>query len=276
MKQLNFTFLLFLYFFNINTSTLSAQQEGSTFIVPDSTQNVRIKLPNSRQVEGYVMVEKGDTLWVKTREYGLLLMSKSTIKSLEIIGKTPKRNPSLHDSTKNVLITIADNQQVKGEIVENTGDTLRVQTQTMGLLSLPTKQVKLLQYDDVNAIDLPKQRPFGINLNLGGPSLIASVNLDYFLSKNISFEAGGGLFGVYGGAKLYIPNGKTSFYFGYSRSIIVFGESGASILNYLPFGIYSIDKHGYNFAFEVAAMGDSSKVIPWAQLRLGYRFKQKH
>jgi hypothetical protein len=140
---------------------------------------------------------------------------------------------------------------------------------------------------------IPKQRSVGLNVNIGSPALFFSWNVDVFLSQYMSLELGTSFpfYGsLYGGAKFYYPfkhtqTEYTAIYTGMLYSFVSFGESGVGPLLYLPLGLHSTTKRGFNFSAEIALAaiigryGGSNgyyraieQVKPWGQLRFGYRF----
>jgi hypothetical protein len=122
--------------------------------------------------------------------------------------------------------------------------------------------------------------PWGVSLNLLGPTGISSVNVDYFFSRHISIEAGAGFFGAYIGGKAYIGKKQWSGmpYVGYTAAMFGFpgqDDDGVYLYNYLPVGYHYVSKGGFNIAIEAAFNPDDGLNELYGQLRLGYRFKKK-
>ena len=141
-------------------------------------------------------------------------------------------------------------------------------------------KVVLSSAQDTDTHNRRELRPWGVSLNLLGPTGISSVNVDYFISRNISVEVGAGFFGAYVGGKAYI--GKKQWtgmpYVGYTAAM--FGlpgqdDDGVYLYNYLPIGYHYVSKKGFNIAIEVAFNPDDTPYELFGQLRLGYRFKKK-
>jgi hypothetical protein len=125
-------------------------------------------------------------------------------------------------------------------------------------------------YAQTDTLNPRKDHPFGININLGGPTAIASLSADYFFNQNVSVEAGAGLFiGLYGGIKFYTGKKKDAFYTGILGGR-AFGDGFNSRFFYIPMGYHITNKKGTNFAVELAYHSQLQSVI-WGQLRLGFR-----
>ncbi|MBL7814904.1 MAG: hypothetical protein JNL70_07835 [Saprospiraceae bacterium] len=120
-------------------------------------------------------------------------------------------------------------------------------------------------------------RPFGISCQIGGPTYLMAVNLDYFVSKNFSLEVGAGAIGYYGGVKAYF--GKKTWnsmpFIGATYSNITFGGDDGGIFPYLylPLGYHFVGKKGLNASLEIATI--SPDIGLFGQLRIGYRFLKK-
>ena len=122
-----------------------------------------------------------------------------------------------------------------------------------------------------------EQRPFGISVNILGPTLVTSLNLDYFFSKNFSLEAGAGAIGYYAGVKVYFGKKTRTCmpYIGATYSNVIFtgDDGGIYPFLYLPVGYHFVGKKGFNFSAEIAAM--QPDILFYGQLRVGYRFLKK-
>jgi hypothetical protein len=109
----------------------------------------------------------------------------------------------------------------------------------------------------------------GYGIQLGGPTIIISGYYNKFINHQLNFELGGGLFGVYGGAKYYAGKKDNkqllSPYIGanlglnYLPYIRIFfdGSSSAagwssSISFYAPAGIQLMTKTGFHLSIETA------------------------
>ncbi len=188
--------------------------------------------------------------------------------------KAEKRIPkSETDSTDKVY------NYVGKQAVDNLIDSIRIK--------------KRLRYN-VQAF-VPEQRNIGLSFNLGGPSLIASWNLDFFLSRHLSLEFGSAYpiyRSFYTGAKIHFPlkSRATNYASIYVGGLFGKGALGKELGNYsalyFPVGLHTTSKKGFIFSLETAWVRplDSyvdnryyyrrslDKSILWAQLRLGKRF----
>ena len=137
-------------------------------------------------------------------------------------------------------------------------------------------------YADNNIYENPREnRRFGIGIQLGGPTLIASVQADYFLSPTFNIETGMGWVGFYGGFKLFFRQTAWSPYIGAKISLLpelklFSGEGGWEPSIYAPFGIQYINREGFTFAFESALL-ITNAISPvwgpfWMGVKLGYHF----
>lgn len=142
--------------------------------------------------------------------------------------------------------------------------------------------------DILIAQDNPReQRPAGLSLYIGGPTIFASASFDVFLSPNVNFDVGGGLSGIYAGGKYHFKGHKDdkkwTFYSG-----LVFSKLGGAIgtenLVFFPVGYNYIDQKGFDFSVEALVIGEflaglffqdglTPYLIPAVPgLKFGYRF----
>lgn len=122
---------------------------------------------------------------------------------------------------------------------------------------------------------------FGINANLGGPSLLLSFSLDYFFTPNINVETGAGLFGYYGGVKYHINGNKpeknwtpyVGLYLMHIPEITFFNTIQARNGLYIPLGLQYLSNSGFTFGTEIAGLVLSGAKTPvWAAIKIGYHF----
>ena len=128
-----------------------------------------------------------------------------------------------------------------------------------------------------------KDHRMGVNLNVGGPTVLLSLSTDYFITPCINIEAGIGLFGYYGGIKYHI-GGKNleknwTPYIGiYRTTNTFFGLFGyKDVGTYIPIGIQHIRSNGFSFGVEAAGLfinGNETNTPPpiWGAIKLGYHF----
>jgi len=120
------------------------------------------------------------------------------------------------------------------------------------------------------AVENPRvKRPMGLSLNLGGPTILVSASLDYFILPILNIEAGGGIWGYYAGPKYHFRgqrNMRTTLYTGVLVTAIpplpgsdVFYKAGWNVPEpktnydfYIPIGISNMSRSGYTFSLEIA------------------------
>jgi hypothetical protein len=139
------------------------------------------------------------------------------------------------------------------------------------------------QNDSINRREL---RPFGLSLDIMGPTVYTSLNFDYFLDRNMSLEVGGSQFGYYSGMKVHFGNGKSVGmpYLGLLYVTHFSPKTGFEYSHaYIPIGYHYVGKTGFNASIEIALNftgsfyhnPDSEYYQFYPQFRLGYRFKRK-
>lgn len=133
------------------------------------------------------------------------------------------------------------------------------------------------------------KRPFGVSLNLGGPTILASVSLDYFVLPVLNIEAGGGIWGYYAGAKYHLKgNVKKKTVTLYTGALLTafpplfempFDARSPKTYYYvyMPVGLNNITKNGYTTSIEIAT---SNAFVDWKvplifSLKFGYHFQTK-
>jgi hypothetical protein len=134
------------------------------------------------------------------------------------------------------------------------------------------------------------QRPFGLSINLGGPTYITSLSMDYFVFPYLNIETGGGIYGYYFGSKYHFkgcaPKVKTTLYTGFILSVFpplrsvvwpsnwIISKPKTHLGAYVPVGISNISGNGYTFSIEVAYNSKTlSPALPfWFALKFGYHF----
>jgi len=136
------------------------------------------------------------------------------------------------------------------------------------------------------------KRPLGFSLNLGGPTCIASVSMDYFIIPVLNMEMGGGIWGYYLGPKYHFKGNTKkdkTLYIGSLLCIYPPNESFQVLPSggdwktskketnygyYLPIGFTSISEKGYTFSMEIAYSSKTiSDNIPfWFSFKFGYHF----
>jgi len=127
-----------------------------------------------------------------------------------------------------------------------------------------------------------KARPFGINLNLGGPSVLISGSFDFFVIPTVNLEVGTGFIGTFGGVKYHFLGNEaerhwTPFAGVYYTKIDVpyfFSPGGHEEEGlYFPVGIQYLGDRGFLFAVEVAGLLiNNSNMAIFGGLKIGYHF----
>jgi len=125
--------------------------------------------------------------------------------------------------------------------------------------------------------------PFGIMINFGGPSLLLSASVDYYVNSNVNIEVGTGFIGAFAGAKYHF-NGEQEtkkwtpylgLYLTHIPRITFFNSVPPRNGFYIPVGIQYMSTNGFTFGFELAGISleniaGGSPV--WGALKLGYHF----
>jgi len=123
------------------------------------------------------------------------------------------------------------------------------------------------------------ERRFGFGIQLGGPTLVTSLESDYFITRNINLEAGIGIIGFYGGTKWYFgAKNKPMYWAPYVGACyialpddILGGDWKAG--GYFPIGLQYLSKKGFTFAGEVAGLLHQTAQTPvFGALKMGYHF----
>lgn len=106
---------------------------------------------------------------------------------------------------------------------------------------------------------------FGINTTFGGPTILVSLSLDYFITPSINLEAGFGFFGIFGGIRYHIFGNRDRInwtpYIGlYSIRALSFDSPNFIFLPnievipglYIPLGIQYMGNYGFTIGLEIA------------------------
>ena len=127
--------------------------------------------------------------------------------------------------------------------------------------------------------------PFGININIGGPSILLSFSSDYFITPNLNIEVGLGFIGLFGGIKYHL-NGKKDdknwtpylgLYAVHIPKIEFITTTPARNGLYIPIGIQYMSNKGYIVGAEIAGItiSDIANGTPvWGAIKLGYHFSK--
>lgn len=123
------------------------------------------------------------------------------------------------------------------------------------------------------------ENPFGLSINLGGPTYAISFSADYYVSSTVNIEAGFGLLGLYGGVTYHF-NGdqdekKWTPYTGTLLTLVPEFLGDDEYLGlYIPLGMQFLNDDGFTFGAEVAGRLSENPNNPylWAALKIGYHF----
>jgi hypothetical protein len=127
---------------------------------------------------------------------------------------------------------------------------------------------------------LTDERRFGIGCNFLGPSIVASLSANYFITSKIKVEAGAGILGYFAGGTYHFGGsriGKATPYIGSYLS----GNSGlfhseTDPFIYLPIGVGGNWKNGLSLHFEFAFFRNMEDNISrlWGAVKFSYYFKK--
>jgi len=130
----------------------------------------------------------------------------------------------------------------------------------------------------------------GYDIRLLGPTPLASISMNYFVSQNINLEAGIGLIGAFGGIEYYYgKKEKRNLAVPYAGLKIGYmtlpdidpgfaggsGGWGKFATVYLPMGLQLMTRSGFHISLEgalFATFGSSRNTSPWGSLKIGQNF----
>jgi len=119
---------------------------------------------------------------------------------------------------------------------------------------------------------------FGVNMIMGGPSLVLSGSLDYFITSSFNIEAGAGLLGAFGGMKYHFFGSKNTAnwtpYLGLFYAYNYDAWNDLSVKNlYVPLGLQYIGNKGFTFGVELAGrfgLEDEVEFPLWGAIKFGW------
>ena len=128
---------------------------------------------------------------------------------------------------------------------------------------------------------------FGVNINMGSPTLLLSASLDYFITSSVNIEAGAGLLGAFGGMKYHFFGSKNTAnwtpYLGlfYAYNLSIFNNKNTNL--YVPLGLQYTSNEGFTFGVELAgrflityannSYSSLDYFVPlWGAIKMGYHF----
>ena len=194
-----------------------------------------------------------------------------------------------------IILLISNNLLAQDVLTESFGsenlETLNDSFSKKDLLKIEENKTQIARGSN------PRNNRFGVNINMGSPTLLLSASLDYFITSSVNIEAGAGLLGAFGGMKYHFFGSKNTAnwtpYLGLyiARNftdvdawfIEIFGSSSSSFkaINtnlYFPVGFQYISKYGFTFGAEFAGRilvpELAAAQIPFGgAIKFGYHFK---
>ncbi len=135
---------------------------------------------------------------------------------------------------------------------------------------------------DYKELNPREENPFGINLVGGGPTILSSISVDYFVSPSINIEAGLG-FGYYGGIKYHINGNCATNWTPYIGAFIarstfldiildIFDEDDDGTGLYVPVGVQYTSDGGFTLGIELSYLSILGTSATYGSLRGGYHF----
>ncbi len=119
---------------------------------------------------------------------------------------------------------------------------------------------------------------FGVNINIGSPTILLSVSFDCFITSSVNIEAGAGLFGLFGGMKYHFLGSKNTanwtpylgLFYAYNPNLFV--PSDYEIALYFPLGIQYTSNKGFIFGVELAGRLLAEDIPIWGAIKIGGHF----
>ena len=182
-----------------------------------------------------------------------------------------------------LAILIANNLIAQDMQINNDGNNLQSAETSISKKDFKTNENNNGQKNSVESTNPRVTNPFGVNLNIGGPSILLSFSLDYFITSSLNIEAGVGLIGTFAGIKYHLNGHKVDknwtpylgLYAVRIPEITFFSTTPARNGLYIPLGIQYISNEGYTLGVEAAGItikdiADGTNI--WGAIKLGYHF----
>ena len=193
-----------------------------------------------------------------------------------------------------IILLISNNLLAQDVLTESFGsenlETLNDSFSKKDLLKIEENKTQIARGSN------PRNNRFGVNINMGSPTLLLSASLDYFITSSVNIEAGAGLLGAFGGMKYHFFGSKNTAnwtpYLGLyiARNLTdvdaitdeIFGLSSSfnawNTNLYFPVGFQYISKYGFTFGAEFAGRilvpELAAAQIPFGgAIKFGYHFK---
>ena len=180
-----------------------------------------------------------------------------------------------------LLILISNNLSAQDVLTESFG------SENLETLNYSFSKKDLIKINDNKAQiawgSNPRNNRFGVNLNMGSPTILLSFSLDYFITSSINIEAGIGLFGAFGGMKYHFSGSKNTA--NWTPYLGLFYAYNLSIFNnlYVPLGLQYTSNEGFTFGVELAgrflityannSYSSLDYFVPlWGAIKMGYHF----
>ena len=199
-----------------------------------------------------------------------------------------------------LLILISNNLLAQDVLTESFGsvnlETLNDSFSKKDLLKIEENKTQIARGSN------PRNNRFGVNINMGSPTLLLSASLDYFITSSVNIEAGAGLLGAFGGMKYHFFGSKNTsnwtpylglFYAYYNLSIFnndyentnfnlsVFNYENTNL--YVPLGLQYTSNEGFTFGVELAgrflityaniSFSSLDYFVPlWGAIKMWYHF----
>ena len=189
-----------------------------------------------------------------------------------------------------LLILISNNLLAQDVLTESFGsvnlETLNDSFSKKDLLKIEENKTQIARGSN------PRNNRFGVNINMGSPTLLLSASLDYFITSSVNIEAGAGLLGAFGGMKYHFFGSKNTAnwtpYLGlfYAYNLSIFNNENTNL--YVPLGLQYTSNEGFTFGVELAGRflitsannsfslfdNSSDYIVPlWGAIKFGYHFK---
>ena len=175
-----------------------------------------------------------------------------------------------------LLILISNNLSAQDVLTESFG------SENLETLNYSFSKKDLIKINDNKAQiawgSNPRNNRFGVNINMGSPTILLSFSLDYFITSSINIEAGIGLFGAFGGMKYHFSGSKNTANWTPYLGLFYAGNIGADLEPYtnlyIPLGLQYTGNKGFTFAVELAGrleFGDGFSPV-WGAIKMGYHF----
>ena len=185
-----------------------------------------------------------------------------------------------------LLILISNNLLAQDVLTESFGsvnlETLNDSFSKKDLLKIEENKTQIARGSN------PRNNRFGVNINMGSPTLLLSASLDYFITSSVNIEAGAGLFGAFGGMKYHFFGSKNTanwtpylgLFYAYNISIIINENTNL----YVPLGLQYTSNEGFTFGVELAgrflittyannSYSSLDYFVPlWGAIKMGYHF----